>query len=38
MSLYYIYHESNYHDNRYCHDIILANSGNITSTKIVNIG
>ena len=34
----YIYHESNYqHDNRYNHDIILANSNSITSTEIVNI-
>ena len=34
----YIYCESNYqHDNRYNHDIILANSNSITSTEIVNI-
>ena len=31
-----IYHESNYHDNRYYHDISLANSDSITNTKIVN--
>ena len=31
----YIMSQSNYHDNRYYHDIILANQDSITSTKSV---